>query len=100
MNALITQLFNDEAGFVVSAELVLITTIAVLALVVGLSELSSAINQELEDVATAFGSVNQSYSYSGTCGDFGQSAGSAFNDQVDFCDNESDIVPVNAVNEN
>ena len=62
MTSLMTQLFNDEAGFVVSAELVLISTITVLALVAGLAELSAAINQELEDVATAFGSINQSYS--------------------------------------
>ena len=32
-----TKLLNDDAGFIVSAELVLISTIAVLGLVVGLS---------------------------------------------------------------
>ena len=93
MTQLITQLFNDEAGFVVSAELVLITTIAVLALVTGLSEVSFAINQELEDVASAFGKINQSYRYAGLNGHFGSRAGSRFSDSADFCDGESDIVP-------
>ena len=32
------KLWNDEAGFVVSAELVLIATILVLGMIVGLSE--------------------------------------------------------------
>ncbi|MBM79931.1 MAG: branched-chain amino acid aminotransferase [Planctomycetaceae bacterium] len=97
---LMTQLLNDEAGFVVSAELVLISTITVLGLVAGLSELSAAINQELEDVASAFGSINQSYRYSGVNGHFGSRAGSGFDDSADFCDGEADIVPVAPRNEN
>ena len=35
MNALLTRLMNEEAGFIISAELVLVATIAVLAMVVG-----------------------------------------------------------------
>lgn len=34
------SLYNDDNGFIVSGELVLISTIAVLALVVGLTEVS------------------------------------------------------------
>ena len=63
LTTLAVTLWNDEAGFIVSAELVLIATIAVLAMVVGLSEVANALNQELEDVASAFGSVNQSFRY-------------------------------------
>ncbi|HBN79405.1 MAG TPA: branched-chain amino acid aminotransferase, partial [Planctomycetaceae bacterium] len=37
MTQLINNLYNDEAGFIVSAELVLVATIAVLGMVVGLS---------------------------------------------------------------
>lgn len=60
---LLQKLYRDEAGFIVSAELVLIGTIAVLSMVVGLAEVSNSINNELEDVADAYGSVNQDYSY-------------------------------------
>ena len=60
---MLVSLFNDEAGFVVSAELILITTITVLGLVVGLSAVSSSINHELDDVASAFGSLNQNDRY-------------------------------------
>ncbi len=91
MKNLLTQLINDEAGFIVSAELILISTIAVLAMVVGLSEVSQAVNQELEDVGSAFGSIQQSVSYSGTQGHFGQITGSRFNDRPDFCDGPNDI---------
>ena len=61
MNALLTKLMNDEAGFIVSAELVLIATLGVLTLAVGLSEVSFNINNELQDVGRAFGSINQSF---------------------------------------
>ncbi|CAK9069542.1 Uncharacterized protein SCF082_LOCUS34797, partial [Durusdinium trenchii] len=59
------QLAQDDAGFIVSAELVLISTIAVLGLIVGLSEVALNINNELEDVGSAFASIKQSYSYEG-----------------------------------
>jgi len=86
-----TQLWNDEAGFIISAELVLVGTILVLGMVVGLSELSHGVNQELEDVASAFGSVNQTYEFSGLEGHKGWMAGSAFNDSADYCDGQYDI---------
>lgn len=84
-------LLHDEAGFVVSAELVLISTIVVLGLVVGLSEVSHGVNQELEDVASAYGSVNQSFHFSGLSGHKGCTIGSSFNDKEDFCDGQFDI---------
>lgn len=92
MTTLAVALWKDEAGFIVSAELVLIATIAVLAMVVGLSEVANAVNQELEDVAAAFGSVNQSFRYQGLCGHGGHSGGSRFEDRIDFCDSANDIV--------
>lgn len=91
MKNLILQLFHDEVGFIVSAELVLVSTIVVLGLVVGLSEVSSAVNQELEDVGSAFGSINQSYRYAGLSGCQGEFAGSGFGDARDYCDSQFDI---------
>ncbi len=65
---IINTLWNDEAGFIVSAELVLVATIGVISLVVGLSEVAFNVNQELEDVGLAFGSINQTYMYKGVAG--------------------------------
>ena len=58
MKTFAIALLNDEAGFIVSAELVLIASVCVLAMVVGLSEVANGINQELEDIGSAFGSIN------------------------------------------
>jgi len=100
-------LLNDEAGFIVSAELVLIATILVIGLIVGLSSIQHAVVAELNDVGDAIGQVNQSYLFTGfsaekTNGGSGVKAytrGSVFNDAVDDCDNDQcDIacdVPVN-----
>ncbi|MDP1799050.1 MAG: branched-chain amino acid aminotransferase [Planctomycetaceae bacterium] len=92
MTSLTRKLWNDDAGFVVSSELVLVATIVVLGMVVGLSELSHGINQELEDVASAFGAVNQSFCYRGLSGHLGDTGGSHFGDYVDFCDSANDVV--------
>ena len=86
MNKLFAQLYADEQGFIVSGELVLVSTIAVLGLVVGLSEVAGNINHELEDIGSAFGSMNQTYKVSGACGHKGSSYGSQYKDRVDFCD--------------
>jgi hypothetical protein len=96
---LFTHLIHDEAGFIVSAELVLVSTIAVLALVVGLSEVASAINQELEDVGSAFGSINQSFDFCGYKGCKAQFKGSYFSDGQDECDDWCDIQGQTPVNE-
>ena len=91
MTNLMTALYNDEAGFIVSAELVLVATIAVLGMVVGLSEVAYNVNQELEDVGSAFGSINQTFSYRGTAGHKGNIAGSMYDDEWDDCDDSCDV---------
>lgn len=93
MPRLFASLINDEAGFIVSAELVLVATIAVLALVVGLSEVALNINNELEDVGAAFGNIGQSYAVGGLSGHMGSTSGTSYNDGPDYCDNYCDIVP-------
>lgn len=92
MKSLCCKLWNDNAGFVVSSELVLVATIVVLGMVVGLSEVSHGINQELEDVGSAFGAVNQSFCYRGLSGHLGDTGGSHFGDYADFCDSANDVV--------
>ena len=88
---------NDESGFIVSSELVLIATICVIGLIVGLVEVQWAVVGELNDVGDAIGSLNQSFQFAGftswkSQGSSSNSiksqvAGSMFNDTVDECDN-------------
>jgi len=92
MTNMFVKLWNDDAGFVVSAELILISTIAVLSMVVGLSEVAYGVVQELEDTGSAFGAVNQSYRYTGLTGHAGSSSGTCFTDLVDFCDAAGDVI--------
>ena len=86
MKNLVSRVWNDEAGFVVSSELVLIGTILVIGLVSGLTSLRDQVVQELGDLALAIASINQSYSYSAITGHSGSSAGSIFQDNLDYCD--------------
>jgi hypothetical protein len=65
MLRLAKQFWSDQAGFIVSAELVLISTVGVIGLVTGLTCLRNAVNDELSDVACAISSLDQSYCYTG-----------------------------------
>ena len=88
---LLHRLNQDEYGFVVSAELVLVGTILVLGMLVGLTELSFGVNKELEDVGSAVGSINQTYYYTMASGHKGEVVGSTFLDFQDECDRACDI---------
>jgi hypothetical protein len=84
-------LLNDEAGFIISAELVLVMTIGVLAMVVGLTAVRDSVTHELNDVAHAFGAVSQTYSVNGLrkgrhYGSHARISGFGFNDDADECD--------------
>lgn len=92
---MLRTLLNDEAGFIVSAELVLIATILVIGLIVGLSQVQHAVVEELTDVAHAIGSLNQSYSFDGFSAEKAgvstiksQTVGSKFQDAADTCDTD------------
>lgn len=88
---LLAQLHRDEAGFIVSAELVLVSTILVIGMVVGLAEVANGAVEELEDVGSAVGSVNQSFHVSGHSGHKACTYGFRFKDRGDNCDGEFDI---------
>ena len=86
------KLFNDEAGFVISAELVLVLTIAVLGMVVGLASVRDSLTSELNDLSAAFGAVNQTYHMrtvskpSGSTKGHGLVSGFGYADLADDCD--------------
>lgn len=84
---------NDENGFLISAELMLIITLSFCMAAVGWAVVRDSLVQELGDVAEAIGAVNQSYNYRGieapdcsSCDLHARCAGSGFNDQKDDCD--------------
>ena len=90
---MVKNFLNDENGAIVSIELILIITIAVLALVVGWSEVAVAVNTELNDISNAVGALDQSYWFNGfratsTNDGKGKSAvvGSRWDDSTDSCD--------------
>jgi Flp pilus assembly pilin Flp len=92
MTNLLRSFAQDDAGFVVSSELVLVATIGVLAMIVGLNEIAHNVSQELEDVGSAFGSINQSFRYSlpsSHCK--ARMSGSCYRDSVDDCDDDCDL---------
>lgn len=62
---LLHALWRDEAGFVITSELLIIVTVAVFGLIVGYVAVRDALVQELCDVAAAIGSLDQTYSYNG-----------------------------------
>ena len=84
---ILKALYNDENGFVVSAELVLVLTIGVLSMIVGLHAVTKSITQELNDVSSAFGAIDQSYQYRGLVKSrHAAMTGSGFSDSQDDCD--------------
>ena len=62
------QLLRDESGLVITAELVMVVTVAVLGLVVGWGAVSAAMAEELEDVANMIVAVDQSWHVNGIAG--------------------------------
>jgi hypothetical protein len=81
------KLRDDESGFLISSELVIVGTVGVLAMVVGLEAISSSVVQELNDLASAFGAMSQSYNYR-SIAKIGHAriSGAGYNDNGDYCD--------------
>jgi len=79
---------RKNSGFVVTAELLLVTTILAIGLITGLSKLRDQTIAELSDSAAAIGSINQSYTIQGTnwntsATNVATVSGFAFNDNPD-----------------
>ncbi|TWU06070.1 hypothetical protein [Stieleria varia] len=90
MKNAIKCIYNDESGFVISTELVLVGTIAVIGLVTGLAAVRDGVVCELSDTAGSVQDLNQSYILNGICGHASQSEGSDYRDRTDFCDSPED----------
>jgi hypothetical protein len=92
------RLWRDERGAINSTDIVLITTILILGSIVGLVVLRNQVVQELGDLATAVGALNQSYEYvgdtltisttTGMIATVGTIAGSSYDDLPDIGDGD------------
>lgn len=89
---MLRAIWNDDCGFILSAELVLVLTLGVLAMVVGVHAVAKSVNQELIDIADAFGVFDQSFSVQGftycvvDCKPNAAVPGFGYSDGSDFCD--------------
>lgn len=72
MRRVLSIFWRDDAGFIVSAELVLLGTLLVVGLITGLACVQEALIGEYQDVAGAIRSLDQSYAYSGMQGCVGE----------------------------
>ena len=94
---LLQRLWTDEAGFVVSSELVLVATMLVIGLVVGLTSLRNQVVQEIADLGAAIGMISQGYEYTGTIKTgFAETDGSGWDDLLDQCQTPTGADQANA----
>ena len=77
---MLKQLWNDDAGYIVTTEMLLIFVILVLGLIAGLANLRMAIVNELTESGLAILNLNQSYTIAGLTGCSGSSGASGATD--------------------
>lgn len=68
MRSMIRRLWNDDAGFIVSFELMLVFVILLLGITVGLTAVRNAVVAELEETANAILALSQGYTIQGLVG--------------------------------
>ncbi|GGP37429.1 hypothetical protein [Shewanella saliphila] len=76
---------KKQGGFVMTSELILLSTVMAAGLVIGLTTMRDSVTAELEDVAEAIGSLDQSYAFDGMINaeNTAEISGSGFIDAVD-----------------
>lgn len=93
---MMNRFWNDQAGFVISTELMIVATLLVLGMIAGLVSIRSQIVQELGDVAAAISEFDQTFSFAAITGHTSSMAGADFDDALDFCENAITDDPVGA----
>lgn len=93
---MLSRLLRDDAGFIVSAELMLIITLMFCTVAVGWAAVRDALVHELNDLSHAIGAMSQTYQITGLqklrhgCGCHvwfhARCSGFGFNDDADECD--------------
>lgn len=74
---------HEEDGFIISSELLLLGTIAVVGLLVGLVSIRDSVLLEFDDFSRAVGLLDQSLSYAGVTDGGATTAGGLFQDSAD-----------------
>jgi len=83
---------HEEDGFIISSELLLLGTIAVVGLLVGLVSIRDSVLLEFDDFSKAVGFLDQSLSYAGVTDGAATTEGGLFQDSVDEGDQDKIIV--------
>lgn len=91
MRKLAMRLWRDQAGFVVSTEMVLVATIVVVGLITGLTTVRDQLSTELADLADAISEVDQSYSFGAITAHASSTSGTLFDDLEDFCERSGNL---------
>jgi hypothetical protein len=84
-NIQVSKLGAKQGGFVLTTELVLLSTVLVVGLVAGMVTMRDALTAEMEDVAEAIGHLDQTYAFNGIVNGEKTAAveGSVFGDSTD-----------------
>jgi hypothetical protein len=80
MRQLVLKLWKDDCGALIATEWVFVATILVLGSITGLVMVRQAVLAELQDMAQAIMSLDQSYSFSSQSNCESSTAGSAYFD--------------------
>jgi hypothetical protein len=83
---MLKTLWNDDAGLVLSAELVFVVSILAIGMIVGLSAARDGVTSELSDVGDSITEYNNGWQVSGLAGHAGSVAGAQYLDNTDYCD--------------
>lgn len=93
----LNQLWQDESGVVLSAEVVTVGTLGVLGAVVGLNAAGNALDGELKEFASAIRHLDQSYHVAGHRSCRAWTAGSCYQQpeitESDVCATDKESVP-------
>lgn len=68
MKTMFVRLWNDDCGAIIASEYLFFSTILVIGIIVGLTNVRDAINAELSELANAFLALSQGYAFSGVSG--------------------------------
>lgn len=88
----VCRFWNDQEGFVLTAETVMLGSVLVIGVIAGVSGIRTAVLQELNDVACAIGSLDQSFFFGDVRGHCAFTAGSFFHDTREVGDVSAIVV--------
>lgn len=74
---------EEEDGFILSSELLLLGSISVVGLLVGLVSIRDSVLLEFDDFSKAIGLLDQSLTYAGVSDDFSSTEGGLLDDNAD-----------------